>query len=181
MSGQPSGARGSRRAWGWHPLRPEAARRLVADAEVGADDLVLDVGAGDGALTAPLLATGASVVAVELHPRRAALLRERYGERGLRVVRCDLRELRLPARPFRVVANPPYAATTALVRLLLGSDRLVRADLVLQGGAARRLLDRPPPARHARRYRLQVVGPLPRSAFRVPPKVDSVRFRIERV
>ncbi|WP_374586988.1 rRNA adenine N-6-methyltransferase family protein [Pimelobacter simplex] len=171
---------GSRRAWGWHPLRPEAARRLVAAAEVGPGELVLDIGAGDGALTGPLLASGARVIAVELHEGRATALRTRYGDRGLRVVRCDLRELRLPQQPFRVVANPPYAATTALVRLLLGSDRLVRADLVLQGGAARRLVERPPSARHGRRYRLAVTGSLPRAAFRVPPKVDSVKFRIER-
>ena len=141
---------------------------------------MLDIGAGDGALTGPLLDAGATVVAVELHPGRAAALRDRYGARGLRVVRCDLRELRLPGRPFRVVASPPYAATTALVRLLLGTDRLLRADLVLQRGAARRLVERPPPARHAHRYRLQLAGAVPRSAFRPPPRVDSVVLRIGR-
>jgi 23S rRNA (adenine-N6)-dimethyltransferase len=146
---------------------------------VGPDDLVLDIGAGDGALTGPLLATGARVVAVELHRGRAATLRQRYGERGLRVVQCDLRELRLPHRPFRVVASPPYALSTPLVRLLLGSDRLVRADLVLQRAAARRLAAAPP-GRHARRYRLSVGPSVPRSAFRPPPSVDSSVLRIER-
>ena len=127
----PAHGRRTRRDWGWHPLRPDWARRLVADAGIEPGDLVLDIGAGTGALTGPLLGTGAQVVAVELHPGRAAALRERYGARGLRVVRCDLTELRLPRRPFRVVASPPYSAATPLVRLLLGTDRLLSADLVL--------------------------------------------------
>lgn len=172
----------SRRAWGWHPLRPEWAGRIVEAAGVRRGDLVLDLGAGDGALTAPLLDAGASVIAVELHPRRAARLHERLAGRtsDLRVVRCDLRELRLPSRPFRVVASPPYQLSTEVVRLLLGSDRLLSADLVLQRGAARRLAERPPRARHARRYRLGTGMPVPRRAFRPPPRVDSVVLRISR-
>ena len=53
--------------WGWHRLTDSWARRLVAKADVRPGELVLDIGAGHGALTAPLLAAGAHVVAVELH------------------------------------------------------------------------------------------------------------------
>jgi SAM-dependent methyltransferase len=63
----------SRRAWGWHPLTDEWAARIVADAAVRPGELVLDIGAGHGALTAELVERGARVVAVELHARcRAA-------------------------------------------------------------------------------------------------------------
>ncbi len=54
--------------WGWHRLAPGWAERLVADAGVRPGDLVLDIGAGDGAITAPLVVAGARVVAFELHP-----------------------------------------------------------------------------------------------------------------
>ena len=77
----------TRREWGWHPLRPEWARRVVDSAGVRRGDLVLDLGAGHGALTGPLLAAGARVIAVELHPLRVSVLRERFGDAGLRVVR----------------------------------------------------------------------------------------------
>lgn len=178
MSG--NGRGGTRRAWGWHPLAPEWARRLVAAAEVGAGDVVLDLGAGTGALTGPLLARGARVVAVELHPGRATRLQERYGD-AITVVRADLRDLRLPRRPFHVVASPPYNASTDVVRLLLSSTRLISADLVLQRAAARRMAERPPRARHANRYVLDVGMPVPRTAFRPPPKVDSAVLRIRRL
>jgi 23S rRNA (adenine-N6)-dimethyltransferase len=153
----------------------------VVDASpVTPGDLVLDLGAGTGALAGPLLDAGARVIAVELHPRRAALLRERYAGREVTVVRADLAELRLPRRPFRVVASPPYQLSTAVLRLLLGTDRLLSADLVLQRSAARRLAADPPRARHARRYLLEVGMPVPRSAFAPPPRVGSAVLRVIR-
>jgi 23S rRNA (adenine-N6)-dimethyltransferase len=125
--------------WGWHRLAPTWARRLVSDAGVGPGDLVVDVGAGTGALTHELVAAGARVIAVELHPHRAAALRERFADDDVTVVRTDAADLRLPRRPYRVVANPPFAVTTQVLRRLLApGSRLVRADLVLPYPVARR-------------------------------------------
>jgi len=104
--------------WGWHQLDARWAERLVADSGVGRGDLVVDVGAGTGALTAPLIDAGARVIAIELHPRRAEALRKRFGRLAV-VVEADAADLRLPRRPFHVVANPPFAITTALVNRLL--------------------------------------------------------------
>ena len=60
--------------WGWQRLDSRWAETLVAAAGIGAGDLVLDIGAGAGAITRPLVAAGARVIAVELHPGRAAML-----------------------------------------------------------------------------------------------------------
>lgn len=169
----------TRRQWGWHRLDPEWARRIVDASPVTAGDLVLDVGAGTGALTRPLLAVGARVVAVELNARRAAVLQERFRDQ-IALVRADLRDLRLPRRPFRVLASPPYAAVSDLLAVLMSSDRMLSADLVLQRAAARRLALSPPSRRHTRRYTFELGMPVPRRAFTPPPRVDSAVLLIRR-
>jgi 23S rRNA (adenine-N6)-dimethyltransferase len=163
-------------AWGWYRLDRSWAERLVAESGVTQGDLVLDVGAGDGALTAPLLECGARVVAVELHAGRAASLRRRFGDK-VRVVQADAADLRLPRRPFRVVANPPWAITDALLRRLLHpSSRLVRGDLLLKRSAARRWAE----AGATTHHRLRTGITVPRRAFRPAPPTDGRILVIER-
>ena len=139
-------------------------------------ELVLDVGAGLGALTAPLVRAGAQVVAVELHPHRADRLRRRFADAPVTVVRADAADLRLPSRPFRVVSSPPYNVSTALLkRLLAPGSRLVSADLVLQRQVANRWArgDAPGANRWFRHYDPSIGLRLPRKAFTPPPHVDS--------
>jgi 23S rRNA (adenine-N6)-dimethyltransferase len=164
----------SRRAWGWYRLADEWAARVVAAAGVRPGELVLDVGAGEGALTAHLVRAGARVVAVELNPRRAAVLRERFP--GITVVCADAVSIPLPRRPFRVVANPPYGISSSLLRTLLApGSSLVAADLVLQRAAVRKYA-----AGAARRFSLTVGLTLPRRAFLPPPHVDSAVLVVRR-
>jgi 23S rRNA (adenine-N6)-dimethyltransferase len=141
---------------------------------VRAGELVVDLGAGDGALTRQLVAAGADVIAVELHPGRAARLRDRF--RGVTVVECDLAAFRWPRRPFRVVASPPYSLSTDVLRALLApGSRLVAADLVLQRAVIRRYVEgrASGAGRWSRYWNLTPGRNLPRQAFRPPPRVDS--------
>lgn len=173
----------SRRAWGWHPLVDEWAARIVADSGVRAGELVLDIGAGHGALTAHLLNAGARVIAVELQAGRAERLRTRFAEKPVTVVHADALTLRLPRRPFRVVANPPYSITSALLRLLLTPhSRLIAADLVLQKAVVRRYAERlrSTAGYGGRRWNMYAGVSLPRRAFRPAPKVDSAVLVIRR-
>ena len=164
----------SRRAWGWHKLSDEWAARIVAAAGIEPGELVLDIGAGDGALTAHLLRAGARVVAVELHPGRAAGLSHQFPQATL--VHADAAGLRLPGRPFRVVASPPYGITARLLRRLLApGSRLVAADLVLQRAAVRKYADA-----RIRGFRTSAGLNVPRRAFRPPPQVDSAVLVVRR-
>jgi 23S rRNA (adenine-N6)-dimethyltransferase len=164
----------SYRRWGWHRLDPTWAARLVADANLPRRAVVLDVGAGLGAVTCALVDNGARVVAVEQHAGRAQHLRDTFS--GVVVVQADARDLRLPRRPFHVVANPPFAMTSALLyRLLQRNSRLVSARLVVQEQAARRWTASSAPGSARWRATFDVsLGPrIPRRAFHPPPRVDA--------
>lgn len=164
------------RRWGAHLLRRSWAERIVRGAVVRPGELVLDLGAGTGALTGPLLGRGARTVAVELHPGRAAALRRRFAEESLTIVEGDLLAVPLPGRPFRVVANPPYAVSAALVRRL--TDRrshLLRADLVVPRWMARRYAASPP-----RGFSVEVGQHVPAQAFDPAPRSDSAVLILRR-
>src|SRR4051812_17819500 len=95
---------------------PNTIRRIVRTAEVGPDDVVLEVGPGLGSLTLGLLPVVSHVTAVEIDPRLAAQLPVTVGARApevagrLTVVEADaLRVQELPGRPpTALVANLPY-------------------------------------------------------------------------
>jgi 23S rRNA (adenine-N6)-dimethyltransferase len=110
-------------------------------------DLVLDLGAGAGALTAPLVNSGARVIAVEGDAAAASRLRRRFGHANVTVVEHDLLDVPLPRRAFRVVASLPFSITTPLLGRLLDPPGacLERAALVVEWGAGKRVCD-PRPA-----------------------------------
>jgi 23S rRNA (adenine-N6)-dimethyltransferase len=161
-----------RTRWGWHQLSSHWAAQIVADSGVKSGDLVLDVGAGSGALVRPLLDRGAHVVAFELHPGRASGLRRTFAGERVTVVVADASDLWLPRRPFRVVANPPFAIGMALLRRLVSpASRLMRADVVVPLHMAHRWVSGRAPG--ARRWRASFSAdfgrPLPRRALSPPP------------
>ena len=171
-----SAAGRSRRTWGWHRLDDDWAARVVAAAHLRPGELVLDIGAGEGALTAHLLRAGARVIAVELNAGRADVLRQRFP--SVKVLHADAVDLRLPGRPFRVVANPPFSRTAELLRLLLARDsKLAAADLVLQRAVVRKYVSG---GTTAKRFTLAAGLALPRQAFQPRPRVDCAVLTIRR-
>jgi 23S rRNA (adenine-N6)-dimethyltransferase len=169
--------------WGWHQLDSRWAQRLVRDAEIEPGDLVVDIGAGSGAITRPLVDAGAKVVAVELHPRRAALLRARFAGDAVVVVHADASDLRLPRRPFKVVCNPPFAITAAILRRITHpASRLEHGSIVLPAWAATRWATGRGLGGMASKRTFQIERGLrlPRNAFRPNAPADAFVLVIDR-
>ncbi len=173
------------------------AARIAAAADLSRDDLVLEVGAGRGALTVQLARKAGEVVAVEVDARLLGSLREALREfDNVRVVHGDILKQDVGAlvgyRPYKVVANLPYYITSAVLRHLLEADLRPRLLVVtVQREVAERIVARPgQQGRRAERMSLlslsvqfygqpRIVARLPAGAFYPPPKVESAVVRVD--
>jgi 23S rRNA (adenine-N6)-dimethyltransferase len=165
-------------------------KRLAQELSVSAHpgELVVDLGAGRGALTIPLASNGARVLAVERDPTWAGELRRRLNSRGLTervtVVVDDMLSLELPSEPYRVVSSPSFHHTTDLLHMLL--DDPVRgpatADLIVQWEVGRKRVEQPPrtllSTSWAPWWSFEIVKRIPKRSFRPIPKVDGAWLRV---
>lgn len=171
-------------------------RRIVRTAEVGADDVVLEVGPGLGSLTLGLLEPGARVVAVEVDPVLGGALPATVSARApdaadrLNVVVADaLRLAELPdPQPTALVANLPYNVAVPVLLHLLELLPTLRTGLVMvQAEVAERLAASPggkaygiPSVKVAWYASARRAGAVPRAVFWPVPNVDSGLVRLER-
>lgn len=164
--------------------------RFLAHAELSPADLVVEFGAGTGALTVALARHAGRVIAVERDGAWIGELRRRLAAEGLddrvKIVRCDLRDFHAPRSPYRVVSNPPFGLTTALLGKLLDDPERgpQRADLLVQHEVARKRSAMPPTtlrsAAWAPWWTFQMGEPVGRHAFRPVPRVDAAWLTIRR-
>jgi 23S rRNA (adenine-N6)-dimethyltransferase len=182
VAGRARHARRTRRELAQNFLR---SRRLAADIVRGLDvephELIVELGAGDGRLTAELARRARRVVAIEVDPRLADGLRGRF-----EVVEGDALAVRLPKEPFRVVGNIPFHRTTAILRRLLDDLDLPleRADLIVQWEVARKRTSVVPSTQLGARWgpwwELTLTRRFDASAFEPRPDVDAALLKIVR-
>lgn len=167
-------------------------RRIARLANVGAGDLVLEIGAGLGSLTLALVETGAEVQAIEVDRFLLEPLRSVVGPHGVVVHHADALHANyheiLAGREAVVVANLPYNVATPLVLTLLETQPLIRRMLVMvQKEVGERFAAQAgDDAYGAASLRLQyyadakVLGRVAPSVFLPKPNVDSALVSIVR-
>ena len=163
--------------------------RITAQADLGADDVVLEVGPGFGSLTLPLLAAARRVIAVEVDRALAAELPVTVASRApqlakrLDVVTADAARVgQLPGEPPTVlVANLPYNVSVPVVLHLLATvPSLARGLVMVQAEVADRMCAPPgsrtygvPSAKLAWFAAARRSGSVGRAVFWPVPRVDS--------
>jgi len=128
----------------------EAAARIVESLDLTQEDVVLEIGAGKGALTGHLLNKAKEVVAVEIDERLCRYLERKFhGSENLRIVpgdilKSDFRTFFPPLGEFKVVGNLPYKITSPVLDLLLHQRDLINlCVLMVQKEVASRICANP--------------------------------------
>jgi 16S rRNA (adenine1518-N6/adenine1519-N6)-dimethyltransferase len=180
----------AKKSWGQNFLIDERAyREIVTACEIGADDWVIEIGAGLGTLTARLAEVAGRVVAIERDRDLAAILRTELGGDS-RIELCEANALtfdytevarRAAPRLPVVVGNLPYQIASPILFRLLDSRRYLRTMvLMLQKEMADRIVAAPGTSEYGALSVMVRCWGEPRIVYRVraggflpPPKVDS--------
>jgi len=169
-------------------------RRIVGCADLEAEDVILEIGAGLGNLTAPLAKRVRKVYAIEVDPRLASVLREKFsGDERVEVIFEDALQFDFTPlfqkwqRKMKVVANLPYEISTPMIfRFFREREFFSLLVLMLQMEVARKVVARAgtkdygPLSLWAKLYaRAQIVFSVSPRSFHPQPKVDSAVVRFE--
>jgi 23S rRNA (adenine-N6)-dimethyltransferase len=115
------------------PAAISTIERLIADTS----GPILEIGAGNGALTRPLARLGRPVTALEVDPAHARRLSARVPT-NVAIQCADILHYRLPHSPHVIVGNIPFHLTTPIIRKLLVEQHWHTAVLLVQWEVARR-------------------------------------------
>ena len=167
------------------------ARRIVDEANIGAEDFVIEIGPGLGALTELTLAKGARVLAIEKDERLAEYLRAKFQGAALEIVHADALEFDLRilyAQPkVKLLGNLPYyISSQLLIKFLEYPSPISLWLLMLQKELAKRFVAAPSTSDYGAltlliqfHHRVEYLRTVPASVFLPTPEVDSALVRIE--
>ncbi|HAM80492.1 23S ribosomal RNA methyltransferase Erm [Ornithinibacillus bavariensis] len=158
---------------------------IVKRAKISNKDLVLELGAGKGALTAVLNEQAREVWAIEYDSRFINKL-ESSGMQNTKVIQKDILKVRLPREPFVVVSNIPFAITTNIMKMLLNNPKnsLQRAIIIMEKGAAKRFTSKSVKDWYVMAWRMwfdiRIEKGISRDNYSPPPRVDTAMVSIVR-
>jgi 16S rRNA (adenine1518-N6/adenine1519-N6)-dimethyltransferase len=185
-----------KKSLGQHFLHdPNILRKIVEEASLEPEDVVVEIGAGLGSLTEPLAQRVKKVYALEIDSSLADALKDRFaGMDTVEVVWADALQFDFGAparkwkRKIKVVANLPYEISSLIIfRLLKERDCFSLMVLMLQLEVARRLAAKPgtkdygPLSVWSQLYNdVQVAFQVKPNSFIPPPQVQSavVKFQV---
>ncbi len=166
------------------------SRWIIDQANLTADDYIIEVGPGLGALTELALAKGARVLAIEKDKRLAQFLREKFANQNLEIVhgdalKFDSRILYTQPRVKFLGNLPYYISSQLLIKFLEYPSPISLWLLMLQKELARRLGAAPGTKDYGAlslqiqlRYRVECLRTVSANVFLPKPDVDSALVRI---
>lgn len=167
---------------------PEFVKGLVDKANIGANDLVVEIGPGKGIITKLLASKAGRVIGVEMDDKLFADLRKQFqGNSNVEMIKADFLKWELPPEPYKVFSNIPFNMTTEIVvKLLNANNPPTTAYLIMQDKAAERFIGDPVSKNTQMSillkpyFEMAIVARIDRKQFTPVPKVNAVLAMFER-
>lgn len=172
-----------------HFLRnPRLIAELIGHSNIRRGDLVIDIGAGSGAITAVLARRCRQVLAYENEPGALNKLQQNMRRhKNVKVIAQDFLLAKLPDEPYKVFANIPFHLSADIVRKLTSDDLHTPQAiyLIVQKQFAQKIV---PSDWHftsklgtqlAPWWQTRIRRPLRRTDFTPPPAVDTVLLELK--
>ena len=182
-------------------MAPSAAEMIVRRSKITADDTVLEIGSGLGALTIPAAKAARQVYAVETDPQLNQLMKSELAvhqlknveiiEKSILHIDIGLLAQKLDQR-LTVIGNLPYnISSQILIQLVQARHHVNRAILMFQKELSQRIRATPGNKNYGRLTvmlaycaEIRSIATMPASLFYPKPKVDSeiveINFNISR-
>jgi 16S rRNA (adenine1518-N6/adenine1519-N6)-dimethyltransferase len=162
----------------------EVIKRIVSCVAPQAEDLLVEIGPGQAALTRPLLESGADLHLIELDRDLVAQLEKQFSDHSnITIHSCDALKANIPEmtgqRPFRLIGNLPYNISTPLIfHVLQWHNQVIDMHFMLQKEVVDRMAAAPGSRTYGRlsvmtQYRCKVT-----SLFDVKPESFSPRPKV---
>lgn len=169
--------------------------KIIREAGIKKDDMVLEIGPGIGTMTQYLAEAAREVVAIEIDKNLIPILEDTLSEYenvtiiNEDVLKVDLKQLVLEknqGKPIKVVANLPYYITTPIIMELLESKLSIESiTIMVQKEVADRMQEGPGSKEYgalslAVQYyaKPEIVANVPCNCFMPRPKVGSAVIRL---
>jgi len=174
---------------------PDAIQRIIDSLELKGQDYVLEIGPGKGALTGPLIQTGARIFSVEIDKFMVDILKEKIpSSNNFTLIQADFLEFHLGQLPrppngelFKVVGNLPYNITSPILRKLSQWSGWNFAVLMVQKEVGQRICAEPGTSDYGAltvgvnlTCQAEHIFDLSETSFRPKPKVASSVLKITR-
>jgi 23S rRNA (adenine-N6)-dimethyltransferase len=164
----------------------ENLKKLIKSSGISSEDIVLDIGFGDGSITKELSKYAKRVIAYELDKEYFDSLKEEFLQKKNVFLVCeDFLKSKLPNEDFKVFSNIPFFLTTDIIYKITDvGSKLKDAYLFVQKESADRFIGISKNTQIAAilsySYKLSIIEQLRREDFKPIPNVDVVVLRIER-
>ncbi|MFX1409913.1 MAG: 16S rRNA (adenine(1518)-N(6)/adenine(1519)-N(6))-dimethyltransferase RsmA [Promethearchaeota archaeon] len=113
-------------------IEKKTLNKVISEAQISNDDIILEIGPGLGALTEKLVKKAKKVYAIEIDPILSKYISERFSKcTNIEIINADILEIEVPFHN-KVVSNIPYKITGPIFEKIFFKEKAPEGTLIIE-------------------------------------------------